>query len=595
MLTIPGYSMLSTTSTTLVFGMVFLFLAFQYNRDYMRHWGLCWAVYALMFFLDFINIIGLHEGPAYPMLRQILSLSGSVLFLNGTHTFFRVKAPRWFSYFMAISLVLIGLSHLFRQVYDIVVIPNALYCSFLLIWSGCMFIVRFWTQNVPEKSVAGFLIILWAVFLNYFGFTPAHVTLAVINYFAGVFIVNLLIIFLLIIHFKKVRFMMVKNEERFRLLVENSSDCMFLYNYGTRRFQYVSPVVSSMTGISAEDLYLYPERFFDKIVVSENAEGAVGIFRNPIDSPAGATFFLAEEGGPVKWSEMHYLPIVDAAGAVGAVEGIIRDITERRATEESLRASESAKRELIENISHELRTPITLIQGYTESLLDDVIPPVSKRNYLKMIHSKIGILNALLEDLVRTPQVASQTMNFKFYETDARSYFEAVIDQAEFQVKQSGGRFVRDNEIDADSIVILDSGRIEQVVLNLIDNAIRHTPPGGTISVACAGGASREKPPGEAVVEADPLSIPAGEIVFSVADSGRGFHPDDLPRVFERNYRGRGGTQTHADKKGSGLGLGLAISAQIIRQHSGRIWASNREAGGARISFTLPYYKNHAP
>lgn len=548
----------------------------------MTLWGLCWIVYSVMFFLDLTNLSGSSINPYYIAVRQTLSLIGAFLFLLGTHDFFQLKPPGFIFYTMPFFLFSIGLSFLFHDFYEICVIPNIMYSSSQLIWAGCMFISYTWTQNLPEKLIASFLIIVWAIFSNHFSFTLSYIGLATFNYFTGLFMVNLLILFLMIIHFKKTRFLYGKSEYRYRLLVENSSDSMFLYDYKKRSFRYISPSVQPMLGISDKELYHAPERFFENIEI--NSENKIlSLFENPIYAPSRAVLCLRKDGQQSRWCEMHYLPIPDATGIPAAVEGILRDITERKQMEESLKASESARKELVENISHELRTPITLIQGYIESMLNEVVPASSVPSYLKVVHSKTLMLNTLLEDLIQVSHFTSQTLDYKFYELDAGEYFKAIIAQSDLQVSRSGILFLSENGLTGKLTAILDPSRIEQVVSNLINNSIRHTPPGGSISIKCTHYSYEGFSENETS-----RTIPEGEIVFSVSDTGEGIHPEDLPHVFERKFKGRSGLGV--PQGGNTAGLGLFISLQIIKQHSGRMWAENNP-GGARISFAIPYYR----
>lgn len=131
-----------------------------------------------------------------------------------------------------------------------------------------------------------------------------------------------------------------------------------------------------------------PERFFDYVNTPKRYSSVLSIFSRPVKRPNGGILMLYKNGIVERWSQIHYIPIRDNTGTVSAVEGILRDITEQKRAEESLKEAEEAKKEFLENISHEIKTPITLIQGYTESLLDKVVPPESTDTYLKMINSK---------------------------------------------------------------------------------------------------------------------------------------------------------------------------------------------------------------
>lgn len=172
---------------------------------------------------------------------------------------------------------------------------------------------------------------------------------------------------------------------------------------------------------------------------------------------------LYKNGSIEKWSEIHYIPIRDNTGTVSAIEGILRDITKRKHMEEDPKAAEQTKKELLENISHEIKTPVTLIQGYTESLLDKVVPPESTDIYLKMLNSKAMMLTTLVDDLAQVSQFSSQSMEYRFYEQPAAEVFSELLNQAEFHVTQSGRVPVVSSGIEKNAILIVDPYRIQQV------------------------------------------------------------------------------------------------------------------------------------
>lgn len=522
------------------------------------------------------------------MLRQMLALLGAYAFLLGTHHFFQTKYPASLGFAAILSIISMSFYPAFNMVYTLMVIPNIIFSSGLLIYAGCMFIAISWTQKLPEKLIASFLIILWSIFINHFAFSLKNQQLEIGSYFISIFTVNVLILTLIIIYFKKLRFIDTKQHNRFRLLVENSSDSMFLYDYKRQQFEYISPGISSLIGISEEKLYEMPERFFDYVNTPKKYSSVLSIFSHPVKRPNGGILMLYKNGIVERWSEIHYIPIRDNTGTVSAVEGILRDITEQKRAEESLKEAEEAKKEFLENISHEIKTPITLIQGYTESLLDKVVPPESTDTYLKMINSKANVLTTLLSDLAQISDMSSQTMEFKFYEYDAAEIMPDLVQQGEYHITASGHKVSTEVHVTPDAVVIIDPQRIHQVISNLISNAIRHTPSGREISISCVSY------PHEGMMHApasdDDYSIPDGEILVTVSDQGDGIPEKDIPYIFERNFSGGRRIQTSPSGKGNS-GLGLYISSQIISQHSGRMSAKNNPDGGAALSFSLPYYR----
>ncbi len=594
MFVLPQYSMMSTISTTLILGLIFIFLSRQSHRRYMNLWGICWIFYSFMFFLDFSHLTGLYLSNYYIVQRQAISLIGAFLFLLGTYDFFQLKMPKAFTKVFLFFLCSIFFSSLSSTIFAIGVIPNIMFSSLLLVFSGCIFLSYSWTQNLPEKIIASFLIILWGVFLNHFGFTINYTGIAIYNYFMGIFLVNLLTVVLMIIHFKKLRFLMEKREECFRLLVENSADSMFLYDYTKGSFQYVSPSIEPLLGVTDQMLYQNSKNFFNNIQFVEDSTKSLSIFETPISKPSMALFSYHRDNVVIKWVEMYYIPIVDSLGKVSAVEGILHDITNKIKAEENLKLSETARKELIENISHEVRTPVTLIQGYTESMLFSVVPANAIPSYLKMIHSKTLVLTTLLDDLIQASHVTSQSMEYKFYEMNAFEFFIEIMDQTAFQTKSENKIFKCENWVDKYALIIIDPARIQQVITNLVNNAIRHTSTNGEIRIVCTStpndnlldSAKESK-------EFDPLTVPDGVIQFTIIDNGNGIYEEDLPHLFERKFIGKNNipADENLPNEKQRTGLGLFISNQIIKQHSGVIWAENNTFGGASFAFTLPYYK----
>ena len=585
---VPGYSMMAATATTFMLSMIFLLLSGQSKKQYMRFWGIAWLVYSAMFLLDFCHLNWNFVYLGYVMLRQMLALLGSYTFLLGTHHFFQIKCPAVLGFAAIISTISMVLYPASYPVYTLMIIPNIIFSSGLLIYSGCMFIAISWTQKLPEKLIASFLIILWSIFINHFAFSLKNQQLEIVSYYISIFTVNVLILTLIIIYFKKLRFIDTKQHNRFRLLVENSSDSMFLYDYKRQQFEYISPGISSLIGISEEKLYEMPERFFDYVNTPKRYSSVLSIFSRPVKRPDGGILMLYKNGIVERWSQIHYIPIRDNTGTVSAVEGILRDITEQKRAEESLKEAEEAKKEFLENISHEIKTPITLIQGYTESLLDKVVPPESTDTYLKMINSKANVLTTLLSDLAQLSDMSSQTMEYKFYEYNASDIMQELIQQGEFHITASSHTVSAKVNIDPYAVIIIDPQRIQQVISNLISNAIRHTPPGREISLSCVSYPYEEMM--HAPASDDDYSIPDGEILVTVSDQGDGIPEKDIPHIFERNFSGGRRIQTNPSGKGNS-GLGLYISSQIISQHSGRISAKNNPDGGAALSFSLPYYR----
>jgi two-component system sensor histidine kinase BaeS len=230
-----------------------------------------------------------------------------------------------------------------------------------------------------------------------------------------------------------------------------------------------------------------------------------------------------------------------------------------------LRRQEQARRELLANIAHDLTTPLTAIQGFSEALADDIIPdPTARQETAQRIGREVQRLRRMVADLQQMSSLESghvrldlAPLNIYALVDETLAVIEPECEQREISVHNRISPRV--------PLVLADSDRVTQVLLNLLDNARRHTPAGGRISVG-------------AQVKERCLQV-------WVSDTGTGIDPADLPHIFERFYRA---DRSRTGGTGGGSGLGLSIVKAIITAHGGTIQAESEKNKGTRITFTLP-------
>ena len=229
-----------------------------------------------------------------------------------------------------------------------------------------------------------------------------------------------------------------------------------------------------------------------------------------------------------------------------------------------LRRQEQMRRDMIANIAHDMLTPLTAIQGFNEALADDVISrPIERQETAQLIGREVQRLRRLVVDMQQMTSLESGQTQLELAPLDMHALVDETLAVIRSECEQA--HITVSNEIDpATPPVLADSDRITQVLLNLLDNARRHTPVDGTITVG---------------------AIPKGTLLHVwICDTGSGIAPADLPYIFERFYRvdkSRTGTT-------GGTGLGLSIVKAIITAHSGTISAESTPGQGTRIWFTLP-------
>jgi two-component system phosphate regulon sensor histidine kinase PhoR len=248
----------------------------------------------------------------------------------------------------------------------------------------------------------------------------------------------------------------------------------------------------------------------------------------------------------------HVTPVV-AAGR-GAVL-VMHDITE-------LRRADQVRRDFVANVSHELRTPLTAIKGYAEALLDDPEDAEAREKFLDVIHRHASRMERLVKDLLRLARLDAGQEAVELVPCDVGGLLKSIANDFEAMAAQKQQTIEVDVAPRAANLVT-DAAKLHDIARNLIENAVNYTPDGGAIEVK----AERSN----------------GLFQLTVADTGHGIAPDDLPRVFERFYR--------VDKSRTGpggTGLGLSIVKHLAQVLGGEVTASNQPGGGALFTVTLP-------
>jgi two-component system phosphate regulon sensor histidine kinase PhoR len=227
-----------------------------------------------------------------------------------------------------------------------------------------------------------------------------------------------------------------------------------------------------------------------------------------------------------------------------------------------VRKLETVRRDFISNLSHELRTPLASLKALTETLQDGALLDLEAGpRFLGRIHTEVDALTQMAQELLDLSKIESGQVELVFQKVDPLTLLKSAADRMHLQAERAGVSLTLE-EAAAPRTIQADAARLEQVLVNLIHNAVKFTRRGGSVTLS-----AKEK---------------EGAIVFAVRDTGIGIPSDDLPRIFERFYR------VDRSRAGSGTGLGLSIAKHIVEAHGGRIWAKSEEEKGSTFYFEIP-------
>jgi len=227
-----------------------------------------------------------------------------------------------------------------------------------------------------------------------------------------------------------------------------------------------------------------------------------------------------------------------------------------------VRRLETVRRDFISNISHELRTPLASLKALTETLQNGALTdPQAGPRFLGRINAEVDALTQMAQELLDLSRIESGQVELMLAPLSPKKLVSSAADRMRMQAERAGlGLSVECEE--RLPAILADQSRLEQVLVNIIHNAVKFTKPGGRITV-----------------KAESTS---GGVGFSVRDSGVGIPFESLSRIFERFYR------VDKSRTGSGTGLGLSISKHIVEAHGGSIWAESREGEGSVFHFVIP-------
>ncbi len=291
----------------------------------------------------------------------------------------------------------------------------------------------------------------------------------------------------------------------------------------------------------------------------ENKEVAK-IFNDAIESGRPCSVELSVQEPALRSWRVSCAPILNRKGKIQAVAGVFHDITE-------LERVERMRRDFVINVSHELRTPLASIIGYAETLMDGAIhDPSNNERFIRILWQNAQRLSQLTSDLMTLSQIEFKSLEFEFGKQSIAKLFRLAIEGMR-PVAERNSLQLSMQPVSSQVTVECDPSAIHQVLANLLDNAVKYTPAGGSVIVG--------------VVERET------KLAVYVRDTGIGIHADHIPRLFERFYR----VDKARSRELGGTGLGLAIVKHLVQAHEGTIWVESELGKGSTFWFALPYVR----
>lgn len=311
------------------------------------------------------------------------------------------------------------------------------------------------------------------------------------------------------------------------------------------RLIHMNPATERLLGVNFQEDMVFNEVFSGMALPRDEDAGEKGYVQTEISRLGRTLGVLFAPYGAVEGD--------------GGIMAVIHDITEQRKLDD-------ARREFVANVSHELRTPLTNIKSYTETLIDAAgeLPPDTEVKFLGVISNEADRMTRIVTDLLTLSKLDYGRMDLSFTRFSLRAMLESVHAAMVINAENHGHELAL-HLVDPLPDMIGDRERLEQVIVNIVSNAVKYTPRGGHIELFSVKRDDRR-------------------VLIRVRDDGMGIPKEDVPRLFERFYR----VDKARSREKGGTGLGLAIAKEMVEAHKGTIYLDSAEGEGTTVTIILP-------
>lgn len=555
---------------TLGMAMVYFYIFTRRKEKFIQYWGFSWLAYSLSL-LCLILSMG-EETISLLEVRKFFDMLNMLFLLYGTYSFSRKKIPGYWNRFALYLTIWLAIGIYYNFDSMSVYLPISV---FQIICTGFIIhiIVYHWSVPSLEKIIAVILFVMWGIGKSTLSIIEANGYIVFTVYLFEILFSNMLNFSIFIIFMERALEELTKTQKNFKIIAENATDLIFFYFFKPKpSFSYVSPSAESLTGYSAQNFYADPT-FYRELVPPSEYERVTDIFTPPTEMSAGKSnlvFQMVHKNGIQFWAEMTSTTIYNKKGEAIAIEGIIRDIDQMKTVESQLIASKESRDRLLSYISHELRIPVSSIMGYIEALHDGTYEDEDeKEKAMDIIYDKGTVLNHLIDDLFQLSKLETKQFSFNFTMMETLELFNILMDSNRDDVTSSGLKLkeIMSSSNLSEKYVIVDPERINQVLRNLISNAIKFTKKGKRITIRFD------------------VDEKHGNFEFSVSDQGAGIENEDIDKVFDRFF-----SRKKDERNYSSSGLGLTISKEIVESHNGTLSVKSRIGEGTTFTVTIPLY-----
>ncbi|SMD03373.1 PAS domain S-box-containing protein [Sporomusa malonica] len=541
-MTFYDLSIIATLSATFAVACVYFFLFWLYRQPYIGLWAVFWLVHFLtqIFYrtplpqITTSTLIGI----------QFVSIANYILLVFATSKFLERKMHKGW-YYWGIALTLFSdIAVYFNAPFSITAFPTLAYIAYIYFWHGWMFIRHFDSKSWG-KTVVGIAFIGTGLHTLDMPFLVSVSWFAPWGFLISGILRFIIAIGTLMLYVEKNFRELVAKDNQYRLLAENAADTIYLYRLKpSHGFDYVSPSIGKLTGYSSDEYYESPDLLFSLIHPSD-AFWVENLVSNPVTvSTSPIVMRLIRRDHTVIWAEQTTVPIFDEGGSCISFEGIIRDISTRKALEQDVSRLDRLNTvgQMAANVAHEIRNPLTTVNGYLQFFRrkDEFL---SYKDHFNLLISELDRANLIIKEYLALCQNKSRDMGFH--------QLNSIIQDIYPLIKAAANATSMDIHFIPGSIpeIHLDGKEIRQLILNLVRNGLEAMEPGGTVTIR--------------------TYVKDGDVVLETQDHGTGIPPHILENI----------GKPFLTTKENGTGLGLAVVYRIANDHQAKVQVVSGPSG----------------
>lgn len=529
---------------TFVMVIVYLYLYLVFRDRFMGLWAISWFILFLrLIFIDSGVVDWMHSDWGF-LLFHILLLSSALLIIWATYLFISKSLNRCWWIGAVASFLLSNLAIIFQLPFFYKLLPVALFCGMVCIWTGIAFIHSL-RAEVLSKYILGYSYILWGIHTLDMPFLITITWFAPWGYIIeGVLRLTVAIAGLLL-YLERTRLNLAQKESQYRLLAENAVDVIYLYKVlPEAKVEYISPSVAAVTGYNPDEYYADAKLLFNMIHSDD-----LPLFDDFIQNLSKVrtlplTVRIIRKDQTTSWVEQNVVPVFDQAGKLVSLEGIIRDVTARKNLEQSMSRLDRMNMigEMAANVAHEIRNPLTTVRGYLQ-IMGNKQEFITYKDRFELMIGELDRTNSIIREylsLAKNKLVELKHQDLNTSITSLLPLLEADAIATKANVTLSLANIPQ---------VYLDENEIRQLLLNLVRNGLEAMPSGGTLHIS--------------------TYVENEQVVLAVADQGIG-----IPSHILENL----GTPFLTTKE-TGTGLGLPVCYRIAGRHNATIEVDTTDHG----------------